>query len=112
MKLDDPLAVEEHALLTIKRRYYFLCAFETQLRRESRDKAFLIANDLVWLTLLDSRDMLVIHLASWAKGSYAKGGFLGRVQADHLRELRLDRSRLDSAEDGQHFREAFSRLFP
>lgn len=112
MTLLAELERHEHDLLTIKRRHFFLKAFEGALQEASRDKPFLIANDLVWLTLLDSRDMLVIHLASWAKGTYAKGGFLGRLQADHLGALWLDRSRLDSAEDGQHFRDAFARLFP
>lgn len=67
---------------------YVLEAAVAELERVSRGKEFHIWNDIVWLLLRDTLDMLVIHVASWAKSVYELGGLIGQIQANHANELR------------------------
>src|SRR4051794_36492533 len=85
--LDALLSTYDWRLLSLARRMFVMEAFKTDLDRVSRNKQFRIRNDVTWLMLLDSRDMLVVQLASWAKGVYEPGGLIGSIQADHVRDL-------------------------
>src|SRR5438477_6122025 len=85
--LDALLSTYDWRLLSLARRQFVMEAFIAELDRASRKKEFRIRNDVTWLMLLDSRDMLVMQLASWAKGVYESGGLLGVIQADHVRAL-------------------------
>lgn len=117
--LDDLLSKYDWRLLSLARRMFVMEAFKTELDRVSRNKPFRIRNDVTWLMLLDSRDMLVVQLASWAKGVYEPGGLIGSIQAAHGRDLprRRPPSPTDHGEtwnarrDREHA-ESFGRLFP
>ncbi len=74
--LDDRLWKVEHGLMQVARRQYALEAFLKELDRATRLKPFRIWNDVLWMMVLDSRDMLVIHPASWTKGVCQKGGLV------------------------------------
>jgi hypothetical protein len=118
--LEDRFWKVEQDLMQVVRRLYALEAFVKELDRVTRGKPFRIWNDIIWMMLLDTRDMLVIHLASWMKGIYGKGGLLSQIKAHHVRELprrrrptaRSERDQhLAALQDGAH-QAAFSRLFP
>lgn len=117
---DALLTTNDWRLLSLARRMFVMEAFKTDLDRVSRNKEFRIRNDVMWLMLLDSRDMLVVQLASWAKGVYETGGLLGSIRAHHVRDLRRRRRRdndeesrgtLAARRDREHA-ECFGRLFP
>lgn len=106
-----------HELIPIQIRAYHLLAFTDELEKRTRGEAFVIRNDLVWLTLLDSRDMLFVSFASWAKSLYGTSGFFGRFAAVGLKDLYVrtrpppgagHRERVIHAS----LREAFGRCFP
>lgn len=120
LKLLEP---KEDQLHRIKGRYFVLAAFSAELDRATRGKSFRILNEPFWVMALDSRDMLVVHLASWCKSVYTSGGFLAKVQATHpslFRASRRNSAARRSKPDDQHLqtwldnhhREAFERLFP
>lgn len=52
------------SLLQIKRRIYFLRAFQNDLESTTRSKPFRIRNGIVWMMILDTRDKCVIDLYS------------------------------------------------
>lgn len=110
----DRLEVAEGEVDVIERRLYMLKAFVDELEEVTRGKEFRIWNSAVWVALLDSRDLLVISLASWCKAQWSKGGLFGQIRAHHLRELAL---RLPKAAKPVHGEvaareEAFGCLFP
>jgi hypothetical protein len=118
--LDALIGKFEWQLLFLARRLFALEAFKTELDRVTRTTEFRIRNDIVWFVLLDSRDMLVVHLASWAKGIYEPSGLLGLLQANYSRDLpRVRPSEGDEKQYGswaprrgrEHI-DSFSRLFP
>lgn len=63
-------------LLALARRQFLIEAYTGVLDRITRGKLFRFGNHLVWLMLLDTRDMLVIQLASWATGVVDHGGLI------------------------------------
>lgn len=75
-------------LLAVERRYHAFAPVAQELERVTRGRRFDIRNDIVWRLVLDHRDMLVIDLASWARGMYGTGGFFGTFGAHHLNVLR------------------------
>jgi hypothetical protein len=96
---------------------HFLKLVQQELELRSRSEKFLIFNDIVWNTLLDSRDMLVIHLASWAKGLYHRRGHLTHLSENCAPQLfasrRIDRSESDLMRITLRLRrERYERLFP
>jgi hypothetical protein len=123
--LSELLKPFEWNLMEIVRRQFLVEAFTADLNRVTREKPFRIKNGVTWMLLLDTRDMLVVHLASWAKGVREPGGLIGKLQANHLRSLprvlpqsdrRQDEPEWDWRHDserrnGEHA-EAFTRLFP
>lgn len=119
-QLDTLLSVYDWRLLSLARRQFVMEAFKADLDRVSLYKQFRIRNDVVWLMLLDSRDMLVVQLASWAKGVYEPGGRLGQLRAHHARDLPRIRPRSDKHEDlpgwttrrDREHADSFGRLFP
>ena len=110
---------QHYQLIDVARRQFVMEALTKELDRVTRGETFRIANDVTWLMLLDSRDVLVIHLASWAKGVYTPGGLIGQLRADHLRRFPKQRppeERDDSygwrtRRDREHA-DSFVRLFP
>jgi hypothetical protein len=77
---------EEHLIQQLP-RLASIRSIEAELQGRVGDATFLIANEFVWLAMLDHRDMCVIHLASWARGMYEKGGFFRRLQSRPPGEL-------------------------
>jgi hypothetical protein len=117
---EDRLWKAERDLMLVARRQYVIEAFVNELDRATRLKPFRIWNDILWMMVLDSRDMLVIHPASWIKGVCGKGGLIGQIKAHHVRELPAVRRPTERSETDAHLRrildhghqEAFGRLFP
>lgn len=70
--------------------------------------------------LLDSRDMLVIHLASWTKHLVEAGGLFAELKTNHLPDLPASRRPTDRTDNDSHLRSsldgyhqaAVTRLFP
>lgn len=85
--LNDLLASYEAGLLGLAGRQYLVEAFTSDLDRVTRQKPFRFRNQLVWLLLLDTRDVLVIHLASWVRSLGEPGGLLSRLEADHISDF-------------------------
>lgn len=98
----------------IKARLDMLQAFVAELAKVTRGKEFRIWNRGVWIALLDSRDQLIISLASWCKAKYSGGGLFGQVRAHHLSDLGswLPKSVVANALELKHREDAFQRLFP
>jgi hypothetical protein len=118
--LAERLGQNDGPLLSIGRRLGALESFVAELECVTRGKPFHIWSGWHWVLLLDSRDILVVHLASWAKSVWENNGLLTQITANHLRDL----SRAWTADPGDrrdpHFHrllrnaheEAFDRLFP
>jgi len=102
--LDERLWKVEHDLMQVARRQYALEAFVSELDRATQAKPFRIWNDILWTMVLDTRDMLVIHLASWTKGIYGRGGLLGQVKAHHLADLPTGRPATARTDRDPHLR--------
>jgi hypothetical protein len=110
---------QHYQLIDVMRRQFVMEALTKELDRVTHGRAFRIANGPIWLMLLDTRDVMVIHLASWAKGIYQPGGLIGQLRADHLKSF--PKKRPPEERDGsdgwrnQRDREhegSFARLFP
>lgn len=118
--LDERLSKVEHDLMQTARRLYALEAFVEELDRVTGRKPFRIWNDIVWMMLLDSRDMLVIYLASWTKHLVEAGGLFAELKANHLPDLPAKRRPTNRTDNDAHLRSlldgyhqaAVSRLFP
>lgn len=120
LSLDERLSKVEHDLMQIARRLYALEAFVDELDGVTRKKPFRVWNDIVWMMLLDSRDMLVIHLASWTKHLVEPGGLFAELKANHLTDFPAARRPTDRTDKDLHLRSlldgyhqaAVTRLFP
>lgn len=73
--LQSEIQKVENAILEIRRRLYFLDAYQAEAQRLFEDKSFRIKNDILWMLLIDSYEMLIIHFAGLVKGMYTPGGF-------------------------------------
>ena len=84
--MTSPLATllnrHHYQLIDVARRQFVMEAFTKEVDRVTRGREFRIANGPIWMMLLDSRDVMVVHLASWAKGIYQPGGLIGQLRAD------------------------------
>jgi hypothetical protein len=65
----------ENAILDIRRRLYFLDAYQSEAQRIFGNQPFRRKNDILWMLLIDSYEMLIIHFAGLVKGMYTPGGF-------------------------------------
>jgi hypothetical protein len=74
------IQLAQHELLTIRERCVALKAFEDELYRRTNREPFVILNDLLWTTMVDARDMLLIHFASWIVSAVKPGGFLKQLR--------------------------------
>jgi hypothetical protein len=110
--LEERLTAAEGGLMMTVRRLYMLEAFHKELERVTKGKPFRIWGDIQWTLVLDSRDMLVIHLASWVKSVTARGGLLGVIRAHHIRELKATPPKGTRERSAVHHKAAFGRLFP
>lgn len=110
----DRVQTAEGEVDVIERRLYMLKAFVAELEKVTRGKEFRIWNGGVWVALLDSRDQLVISLASWCKAQWSKGGLFGQIGAHHLGELgrRLPKEAKPVHGEIEGRDGAFGRLFP
>jgi hypothetical protein len=65
---------------------------QQELEHVRQGKSFLVYHEAMWQMLLSERDMLVVDLASWALGFYAKGGggFLRQLRGADLQALKLN----------------------
>jgi len=102
MKKDQPITVEdlldpiENAILKIKKRVFYLDATLKEIQqRLGPDVTFDVRNEIVLQLLQDSKDMLVIDLASLYRGMCQAGGFFtklrhlsGKLQAKHFSKFR------------------------
>jgi len=102
---------QQNKLTSIKRRLHLLKAFVTELTSVTKGKPFTIWDSLAWMMALDSRDALILHLASFAKGLHKH--HLKHMLHPHLGRLK----RVVTVEDEydplpKEIEEAFTRLFP
>ena len=116
--IEERLEEVQLQVMDIKRRYFALRAFVDALDVATRGKPFRIHNDVLWLMLLDCRDMLVVHLASWCRSAYGRGGLFAQLQANNVSDLRR-RKRARASDDPELERltreaqdAAYGRLFP
>lgn len=116
-RAEDLIEEAHNQLLPMQSRLHFLQRFQEELTQRTRGEEFIIFNDIVWQTLIDSRDKLVIDLASWAMGLYSSNGKLGHLAANCAPQLFVSR-RIDPRESEdvkmtlRHRREVYERLFP
>lgn len=87
MTFDELLNQHEDTLLNLKKDLIFLLAFEELLIEKTKGKPFVIKNDIVFRMVLQQVDMLVINLASLAKGMLGRKGFFNHLAAN-LHELK------------------------
>jgi hypothetical protein len=83
-QLIDPY---EGNLLGLARRLFLMEAFTADLDRVTRLKPFRFRSEPIWLLMLDTRDMLVIHLASWARSIVDPDGLLVQLQRHRAGDL-------------------------
>ncbi len=77
----------EWNLLKLAGRQFLIEAFTSDLDRITRTKLFRFRNRSIWLMLLDTRDMLVIHLASWVRTIVDPDGLIAQLQQRHAGDL-------------------------
>jgi hypothetical protein len=119
------IAPHEEALTFLARRQFLMEAFTDDLDRVTRLRPFHNRNESIWTMMLDSREMLVIHLASWFKGALENGGLIGQLQINHVADLprapphedpnpnRPEWLERDEQEDRKRWHsDSFNRLFP
>jgi hypothetical protein len=82
----------QRELLGIRHRCTTLTAFEAELNRVTRGEPFTIMNELVWTTMFDARDMLVIHFAQWVLSASGDGGLFGKLRQCRLRDFYVRKS--------------------
>ncbi len=109
----------QHELYDIRRRYFVVAAFVKELNEVSRGKTFEIRHAVVWMMMIDLRDMLGINIGSWCKAAYGKGGLLGQIAAHHVSCLPCKKRKVTKARDAYLRRldeeghtQAVHRLFP
>src|SRR5690242_2280007 len=120
MEFEKLLSEHEEHVHQFRTRYVWLRAIETELKKRLGNHRFQINNDLIWITLLDSRDALFIHYASWAKSLVQTGGLFGTLKAQHLNKLFVSRSKTKVKDERTELaalrekkrRERFEELFP
>ena len=109
----------ENQLQGVTRRQFLLEAFKADLDKVTHGEQFSIRNGALWLMFLDTRDTLVVHLASWARGVYQAGGLIDTIRTNQARDLPLKRppgplddvASLRASRDAEHA-DALARLFP
>jgi hypothetical protein len=119
-ELSKLLYVKIRQLDTLSEQLNFLRAFEHELAQVTRKKGFRIWNRSLWHTLLNARDGLAVHIASWAKSMYEDGGLFGTISGKSLVDaLAMGSKREGSARDAserelvlRHRKKHFARLFP
>lgn len=109
----------EAPFLGLIERFKRVWAYDVELRKAARGKAFRIQNPAVWEIILADRDILVIDFASWVTSVAGKGGFLDGLTADDLTEFGIEAGPLQDTDDAglavhdwKARVEAFGRLFP
>jgi len=80
--LKELIEQHENTLIRIKMRLFFLLSFEEELIKITREKPFTIRNDIVYRSIFDIWDMLIIDLASLSKGMLGRGGFFNQFKAN------------------------------
>lgn len=109
-KLMQKLESAEMSLSDVKQRYLLLHAFQNEFDELVGRRQISLLNDHVWQMVLDTRDALALHLASWTKGLTSPGGLLGEMKfsLSHLYVPSPDPGSRRPADR----REVFERLFP
>jgi hypothetical protein len=109
----------EDQLLLLAWRQGHIVSTHAELVRVAREKPFFIYHEPLWRMLLSERDMIIVDLASWAKGFYSKGGFLHHLEDQDLQALSLhwqpepNEDERDALAYNRKWRKAaFDRLFP
>ncbi|MCE9573522.1 MAG: hypothetical protein K8W52_10225 [Deltaproteobacteria bacterium] len=103
---------QEQRLLGMHRRLCGLQALENELVRRLGEHPFIIRNDLLWISLLDTRDALVILMASWVRGMTEGGGFFARLKGTGSNALFVARPKKDDEDETAERRERFESRFP
>lgn len=109
----------ERSLREIKRRWYYLSAFEHHLERASRGKPFSVVNSIAYQMALDSYHMLVIDLNAWILRQRERAGLFPLMRS-RLGSLtrKLPTHRRDGPNghlfrfDTEEHSKAFELLFP
>ena len=109
----DRLWEHELQLLGFAHRLGYVLSIQQELVRVTKGKPFVIYHEPVWNMLLGEREMIIVDLASWAKGFYrvGEGGFLRKLQGDDLRALAWQWQGNDDRNNAWRLA-AFNRLFP
>ena len=109
----------ENRLHGLTQRQLLLEAFTADLDKATRGEAFRRRNGPLWTMLVDTHRMMVIDLASWARGVYLSGGLIDQLQTSHAGDLRRERvpGPLDDVQSWRESRDrehadAVERLFP
>jgi hypothetical protein len=95
--LEQQFQEVEVSLISIKRRLYFLLAFEKALQEVTRGKPFQVRNDVIFRQMIDVWDMLVVDLSSFCSSMVSKGGFFNQLRSA-LSEFKLWKKKKISAE--------------
>jgi len=70
---EEILCREEEKIEWFSRRLYLIEAVQNDLMSVICGKRFTICNDIIWMMVLDVRDIFVIHFASWVRGIFEQG---------------------------------------
>lgn len=113
--LDKLVSEAISELLRLHAHFNYLQRFERELLAVTREKRFHVRNMSAWLTMLHSRDMFVVHFASWAKNMYSVE--FGRLAANTKSlYVSVPKRGSNAAEVDYDIRvrrrEAFERRFP
>lgn len=108
----------QHEMRPLVDRYLLFSAFVSDLEKVSRGEEFGFRNEAVWTAMLDSRDMLIIHLADWCQAMLKDGGLLGKLQkhsgqfSKTIPKSRLGEDEHLNASLQETYKESFGRIFP
>ena len=87
MTLIEMIEEHEQNFVLIKKRFYYLENILEELDKTTKSKVFNIRGDIIYQMLRDSYHMLVIDMASLARGMIRKRGFFRRLP-NYISELK------------------------
>jgi hypothetical protein len=111
---------EQWELLAIRKRADVFSRFVAEAHRVTRGAPAFIWNDLLYLTLLDSRDMVFVALADWSSvQTYKRRGLFTKLHATYSprmfrrkRKSAADESYRSRDDDEKSHAAQYKRVFP